>query len=194
MTDYSTYDDNGLLKQLAADDEQAFSEIYNRYWKKLFAMAVNRIKSKADAEDVVHDVFAGLWHNRSRLQITTLENYLAVAVKYTILNVIRKKQYEKHYLETAMGTLNVETVAEDRLQYNWLLQKVQGEVEKLPEKCRLVFKYSRTKGMPVKEIAQQLRISPKTVENQLTRAIRQLRVAFKSTLFSLPLFLFFPFF
>lgn len=185
MSNYSAYDDTELVLQLANGDENAFSEIYNRYWKKLFAMAVNRLRDKSAAEDVVHDVFAGLWHNRHAIEIGKLENYLAVAVKYTILNVIRKRQYEKHYLETAMGTVSAEIVTEQQLQYKWLLQQVQTEVEKLPEKCRLIFKYSRNEGMPVKEIARQLQLSPKTVENQLTRAIRQLRVAVKSTIFTM---------
>ncbi|MFN8253932.1 MAG: RNA polymerase sigma-70 factor [Ferruginibacter sp.] len=188
MTNYSAYDDVGLVQLLANGDEGAFNEIYHRYWTQLFAMAVNRLKDKSAAEDVVHDVFAGLWHNRTAVQIDKLENYLAVAVKYTILNVLRKRQYEKHYLETAIGTVNVEAVTEQQVQYKWLLQKVQTEIEKLPEKCRLIFKYSRNQGMPVKEIARQLHLSPKTVENQLTRAIRQLRVAVKSAIFSLATF------
>lgn len=188
LRNYSAYDDNGLVQLLTANDEKAFAAIYDRYWKKLFAMAVNRLKDKSAAEDVVHDVFAGLWHNRMKLQVHTLENYLAVAVKYTILNSIRKKQYENRYMETAIGTVQVEPVTEQQLQYNWLLQKLQSEIEKLPEKCRLIFKYSRNQGMPVKEIARRMHISPKTVENQLTKAIRHLRVAVKSTLFALVLF------
>jgi RNA polymerase sigma-70 factor (ECF subfamily) len=66
------------------------------------------------------------------------------------------------------------------LHYKRILEKVNKEVEKLPERCRLIFKYSRNNGMPIQSIAKELHISPKTVENQLNKALKQLRTSIKT--------------
>ena len=63
-----------------------------------------------------------------------------------------------------------------------ILELIDTQVEKLPEKCKLIFKYSREQGMPAKEIARELHISQKTVENQLNKALRQLKLATRSFL------------
>ena len=97
MNNYLQYDTKTLLALVKKDDETAFTELYNRFWKKLFAIAYNRLKEIQSAEDIVHDVFAGLWANRQKLQIESLENYLATSVKYMVLNCIRKIERERKY-------------------------------------------------------------------------------------------------
>lgn len=71
---------------------------------------------------------------------------------------------------------------ENSLHYKRILMLVKTEVEKLPEKCRIIFQYSRNEGMSVKQIAKVMDISPKTVENQLNKALRQLRTAVRTFL------------
>jgi len=78
--------------------------------------------------------------------------------------------------------LVTELPIESALHYKRILEIVKIEVEKLPEKCKLIFKYSRNDGMPVKQIAKELHISPKTVENQLNKALKQLKLATRSIL------------
>jgi len=184
LNNYHQYDQQQLLSLLLQDDKAAFTEIYDRYWKKLFVIAFNRIKESQAAEDIVHDVFASLWGNRSHIHIVQLENYLAVAVRYSVLTAIKKKAREKEYQRTAATAPVIEMPVEAALHYKKLLELVRNEVELLPEKCRLIFKYSRDEGMPVKEIARQLKLSPKTVENQLGKALRQLKLATRSLLHS----------
>ncbi len=175
MKDYQSYDNPFLLKLLSKDDELAFTEIYERFWKKLFAIAYKRLKEVETAEDVVQDTFTSLWVNRKKAEIESLENYLAVAVKYTVLAKIKKKQREQVY-NISHQTPVVELTVENSLHYKRILEIVKTEVEKLPEKCRLIFKYSRNEGMAAKQIAQEMGLSPKTVENQLHKAIKQLRL------------------
>lgn len=178
MTDYSTYNDSDLLHLVAQKDENAFTEIYYRYWQKLYAIAYNRLKDAQLAEDTVQEVFTGLWTNNRLTDITSPENYLAVATKYVVLgklkNIIREREsFSRRLLPITDATNTVEADMHSRQ----LMDLLKTEVEKLPEKCRLIFKYSRNEGMPVKQIASRLHISPKTVENQLTKAMRQLRLA-----------------
>lgn len=167
---------------LSKSDELAFAEIYDRFWQKLFAIAYNRLKEIQTAEDIVHDVLVSLWANRERVTIESLENYLATAAKYMVLAKIKKKVRERVYNTTI--TLHRAPVfdlpIESSLHYKYILEMVKNEVEKLPEKCRLIFKCSRNAGMPVKQIATKLNISPKTVENQLNKALKQLKLAAQS--------------
>lgn len=194
MKDYLLYDNLSLLELLSKNDESAFTELYNRFWKKLFTIAYNRLKEVEAAEDIVHDVFAGLWANREGLQIEFLENYLATATKYAVLAKIKKKELERIYKNCNTNTLLFELPVETALHYKQIMEIIKHEVDKLPEKCRLIFKYSRNEGMPVKAIAKELQISPKTVENQLYKAVKQLKLATKSFLHFLISLLFISFF
>lgn len=180
LINYSKYEAEELLHLISQNDEAAFSELYNRFWKKMFAVAYNRLKEMQDAEDIVHDVFVRLWANRQKLEIEELENYLATAVKYGVLSKIKKRAREKKYLKTESSLSVVESGSETKVHYRQILELVKAEVEKLPERCRLIFKYSRDEGMPVKQIASKLSISPKTVENQINKALRQLKTATRS--------------
>lgn len=183
---YTRYSPNELLDLIRQDNEAAFSELYERYWEKLFVIAYNRLRDKADSEDIVHDVFTALWTNRHLHQIDAPENYLAVAVKYAVLNRIKRnirdrEKQTRSAAETPVAECHIETA----LQYKTIIERVKLEVEKLPTHCRLIFLYSREGGLPVKEIARRLHISPKTVENQLGKAVRQLKTAARSLLHSL---------
>lgn len=182
MKENQLYDNKLLLDLLTKSDEPAFTEIYNYFWQKLFAIAYNRLKEIQAAEDIVHDVFASLWANRSKNEIDSLDNYLATAVKYLVLDKIKKKQRERIYNNTSFQTPVTEFTIETSVHYKRILEIVKSEVEKLPEKCRLIFKYSRNEGMPVKQIAKELSISPKTVENQLNKALKQLKLATRTFL------------
>lgn len=185
MENFSSYDNKELLLQLKKDSSKAFTEFYKRYWQKLFAIAYNRLKEIQSAEDIVHDVFTSLWANRQKLQIESLENYLATSVKYMVLNRIRKNERERKYNNGLHTTPVVDFPVETSLHFKRILERVKKEVEKLPEKCKLIFKYSRDEGKPVKQIAKELNISPKTVENQLTKALKQIKSSVKTLFISM---------
>lgn len=174
-----TYSDNDLLHLISADDEKAFTEIYNRYWKIVFAIAYSRLKDAHLAEDILNDVFASLWSNRIKSEINSLSNYLASATKYLVFASIRKKMHEERYY--SFSQLKPELNIEDDYQYKQLYEFASKEIEALPERCRLIFRY-REKGMSNSEIAMQMKISIKTVENQINKAFHHLRFAMKKIL------------
>ena len=98
-----------------------------------------------------------------------------------MLAKIKRKERERIYNSNTLHQSPVfELSIENSLHYKQILEFTKKEVENLPEKCRLIFKYSRNAGMPVKQIAKELNISPKTVENQLNKALKQLKLATKS--------------
>lgn len=191
MAKYESYNNENLLILLAKSDESAFTEMYNRYWKKIFVIAYNRLKEIEEAEDITHDVFASLWSNRTKSKIECLENYLATAAKYSVLAKIKRKERQRLYNVSAEQAPVFELPLEASLHYKKILEIVKDEVEKLPEKCKLIFKYSRNDGMPVKQIAGELNVSPKTVENQINKALKQLRLATKTFIHFMLFLLFF---
>ena len=179
MYNASSYTDEELLFELSQDDRGAFAEIYRRYWSLLLALAYNRLKDLQSAEDIVHDVFASIWHNRQRQEIKTLKNYLATAVKYLVLREIRKKAHYQLYQETELHYTSQENFGDVKFDTKQILCMLQQEIETLPGKCRLIFKLSREEGMSIKQIAKEMDIAPKTVENQLNKALRRLRGTLK---------------
>ncbi|RAJ87294.1 RNA polymerase sigma-70 factor (ECF subfamily) [Chitinophaga dinghuensis] len=164
------------MERLRDNDAAAFTEIYEAYREKLLALAFNRLSDIQAAEDIVQDVFISLWNQRHNHQINNAGAYLATAVKYKILDRFRREQLLRQYQQVYSTDMPVPSNAPDAaLQFKHIQQLLQEEVNKLPEKCRLIFQYSREQGMPVKEIAQTLNISHKTVENQITKALRHLK-------------------
>jgi RNA polymerase sigma-70 factor (family 1) len=172
---YASLENTVLVKLLSKHDEEAFTEIYNRYWQRLFTIAYNRLRETETAEDLVHDVFAGLWNNRHKIEIASLENYLATATKYLVLAKIKRKIRERSFTASIESAPVIEMSSESSAHYKQILERIYEEVELLPEKCRLIFKYSRNEGLTTKQIASQLHLSPKTVENQLNKALNRLK-------------------
>ncbi|PSL47947.1 RNA polymerase sigma-70 factor (ECF subfamily) [Chitinophaga niastensis] len=177
MTDYSNLSDADLVQMINADDHHAFTAIYYRYWKRLYVLAYDRLRSRQMAEDVVQDVLTGLWQRRGQTVIRSLPAYLATANRYAVFT-----QLSKMIPVTTVEALPeaVQAVADDTAQLHFLQQSMQEQLQQLPEKCRLVFDYSRNMGMSNKEIATELRISEKAVEKHITKALQRLRVQFRN--------------
>jgi RNA polymerase sigma-70 factor (ECF subfamily) len=175
---YSVLEDNELLKRVKLSDGKAFDEIYLRYWRKLYALAFYHLKDGVAAEDIVQEIFASLWASRERADIKYLNTYLATATKYAVFHHFAQPSNYTASLEELLTLPAEQPAAESRM----LEKEIQGEINRLPEKCRLVFRYSREEGLGNKGIADKLNISTKAVEKHITRALRQLRVQFRHML------------
>ncbi|HEY8930560.1 MAG TPA: RNA polymerase sigma-70 factor [Mucilaginibacter sp.] len=184
MYNYNILNDKELTGLLQQGDEYAFTEIYNRYWSKLFAVAANKIKELDEAEEIVQDIFVSLWRRREDLaDINTLSAYLAVSVKYRIIKLLDKQARQQQYSDY---TQYVKTLADDStqqwLEFEELRTRIANFVADLPEKCRLVYQLSRDSGLSHKKIAEELSISEKTVEAHLSKALKTLRTRLSSFL------------
>jgi RNA polymerase sigma-70 factor (family 1) len=178
------YTDAELLVLLAKEssEQEAFTLLYNRFWETLFAIAYNRLKEVQVAEDIVHDVFCSIWHNRHSISPNNLKAYLAASVKYIVLAHLRRKEYfRKYQLENKLTSEEVPS-PEDEPHYRQILNMMEEEINELPDACKLIFKCSRELGMSSKEIAAQFHISPKTVDNQINKALHRIRIRMKGIL------------
>ncbi|MEC5146503.1 sigma-70 family RNA polymerase sigma factor [Chitinophaga sp. 212800010-3] len=168
--------DIALLQRLYQADEAAFTEIFRRYWEKLYAIAYNRLRIRTAAEDVVQEVLASLWQRRNELNIQHLPGYLATATRYAVFRQISRLLPDQPIEATDAVLQPAEDPAMDLLDYYSLQQRLNQAIDGLPEKCRLVFLYSRRDQLSNKEIAATLQLSEKTVEAHLTKALKHLRL------------------
>jgi len=184
MSIYTTYSDEELTALLKQEDHVAFTELYNRYWRKLFVVAANKLKDNAAAEELAQDIFVDIWHRRSTITIqTTFRAYLAVALKYKIIDLMAKANhrymYEEHLSQT--NTL-VDDYTQQWLSFEELQSRLAHLVNELPEKCKIVYQL-REEGFSYVQIATRLGIAERTVESHLNKAIKTIRSKIKMYLF-----------
>ncbi|WP_291909041.1 RNA polymerase sigma-70 factor [Chitinophaga sp. CB10] len=163
------------MMSLREGDNTAFTEIYNRYWKKLLAIAYHHSGDKTIAEEIVQEVFIGLWNRRQELYIDHVAAYLATAVRLAVFKQYAREK-RRAEIKAAVTDPVLSSWDEEKIYSRFQQQYIQGIVEQLPEKCRLVFRLSREEGLSIPEIAQKLGIAEKTAEAHLTKALRELRV------------------
>ncbi len=179
--------DQKLVKLIAKDNELAFTQLFDKYWKSLSNAAYKVLKDRDAAHDIVQDIFINLWAKRKSVDIEHVSSYLHTAVKYRVINCIHKNEVPMLSLDFVDGFKNLNSTEElmDLMELDEVLKK---SVEELPEQCRKIFRMSRFDYMSNKEIAQQLHLSVRTVENHIANALRLLRPKVKHLIFAILFF------
>lgn len=175
MTDYSTYSDSELLQLLSKDDHDAFDALYRRHWEELYTSAYFILKHQSACKDIVQDVFIWLWEKRSTLQISSIRPYLKAAVRFKIANLIRgdriRESFYNQILEYTQSTAPTPSEIAEAKQMQAIIQEV---INQLPAQCKVIYKLRRDEKLSNQQIAEQLGISVKTVENQITIAQKRI--------------------
>ncbi len=154
-------------------DEQYLKLLFKEYYKNLCLFARQYVHDNEKVEDLVQDVFLNIWEkgelNASENQV---KNYLYTSVRNRCLNYIR----DNRKFDNNSDVLQVENIHEsNRIEYRELEKLIRTTIDSLPEKCREVFELSRFKGLKYQQIAELMGISVKTVEAQMSKALRVLR-------------------
>jgi RNA polymerase sigma-70 factor (ECF subfamily) len=158
-------------------NENAFSMLYSRHWLDLYKFSFFILRDQDACKDIIQDVFVWVWEHRKELKIQTPKSYLKTAVKYKIANYIRSGKIRESFFEE-VAKCNFDTSlpgVDEFAELRELHQIIQISVLNLPLKCREIFRLSREANLSNQEIAEQLGISIKTVENQMTIALRRIR-------------------
>jgi len=184
MKEYGKLSDLELIGLLRQDDQAAFTEIYNRYWKKLYTAAANKLTDFNEAEDIVQKIFITIWNRRTAIEIkSSLASYLAVSVKYHVFKSLDRSFRQKHFSDKKAADAILE-ISDDStqqwLEFQEIRKTLESLVAELPEKCRLVYQLSREQGYSQKQIATELDISEKTVEAHMSRALKTLKTGLRS--------------
>ncbi|MEM7110341.1 MAG: RNA polymerase sigma-70 factor [Bacteroidota bacterium] len=174
-----------IIQSIKNGDNEAFEELFKRYYNPLFNLAFGILKTEDTAEEQVQEVFIKLWERRSMLKMDTkLFSYLVVSVRNRCYNCIRDQKVEKKYAESQVQQYRDQIFSEEYNQYDEaLIGKLHQAIDQMPEKCREVFKLSRFEGLSHKQIAERLSISTKTIENHITKGMKILRAKLLSALF-----------
>lgn len=171
-----------LIDRLKENDEAALSIIYKKYWQPLYISAFNILKDKQVCEDIIQELFIKLWNNRHEIEITiSLKAYLYASIRYGVYRQIRLGAVRTEIYDNLLERLH-SPAAYGNIEYKELIVQVNTVVNKLPEKCKEVYKLSREEHLSHKQIAERLNISTKTVENHLTKALHHLRTSLSATL------------
>lgn len=171
--------DPEIVNAIRQGDEAAFERTFRQYYDRLCNYANSLLKEADEAEEVVQTVFLTIWEKRGDLEITlSLKSYLYRAVHNHCLNRFKHaavREVHRDYTENFLAQ-SYESVTEV-IHANELEQRIEAAVSSLPEQCQIAFRMSRFEELKYQEIADQLDISIKTVENQIGKALKILRSA-----------------
>ena len=160
--------------------EEGFTLLFRRYHAVLCNHALRFVWSKEVAQDLVSDVFFNFWKNKEFIQISTsYRAYLFRAVRNGCYNYVTRELSRRAPIESLENWENQTPRPDQILHFDELQHKVENIIAQLPPQCKRVFLLSRFEGKKYAEIADELKISPKTVEMHISKALQQFRNALK---------------
>ena len=176
---YDNYSLTELQHRIATEaDERAYTALFMRFAGPLNQFATALLHKPEVAEEIVSDVFIRVWEKRESLdQVSNLKMYLYVSVRNHCVNYKRANKYPEtldldkipgEFLATGLCDPLQATIARQ------LHKRVFEAIAMLPPKCNLIFRLAKNDGLKIREIAELLDVSPKTVENQLTIAVKKM--------------------
>ncbi len=166
--------ENELVAKLKQGDSFAFDKIFNIYSHKLYGFALRYLKSEADAEELVHNVFVKIWEKHKTINLeNSFQSFLFTITYNDILKFFRSKAYYNSYVnETKITSTASINYSADRVEYASVIEYIDTLIEKLPEKRKQIFIKSRKEGLSSKEIAKELHMTSGTVDNNISEAIK----------------------
>jgi RNA polymerase sigma-70 factor (ECF subfamily) len=167
-----------LAIRIMLGDEQAFELLFRKYYVRLCAFANKFLNDPEEAREVVQEVFTKIWEGRDEIDPEdSFKSYLFKVTQNLCINKLRRRKVESRYVEIykQVYTEHSDFSAIDSLFGKELEEQIAISFGKLPTECRKIFELSRIEGLKYKEIAENLQISIKTVEAQMSKALRLLR-------------------
>lgn len=164
------------LQQLERGSREAFDALYLYYYPKVRMFLLSLTKEDEIAKDLAQDIFVKIWINRSTISsVSDFSSYLFSSCKNTLYNYYQHNLVKEKYVSSLQGMPNYAEFMEDDVFATELNGLIQSTIANMPSKRRAIFVMSRTEGMTNGEIAEKLKISKRTVENQITLALSMLR-------------------
>ncbi|SHO60966.1 RNA polymerase sigma-70 factor (ECF subfamily) [Algoriphagus zhangzhouensis] len=169
-----------IAKNLQNGCQKAFEEVYNQYHKKIFGFCIKYGLNQSEAEEITQIVFIKVWENRNKIDPEKkLYSYILTMSKNIIIDSFKAKIKYQAAKEYQMNFMKPVNNVEQNIHLTELQSSIEEALTKLPERRREVFELSRIQGLSNKEIANQLGISIKTVENHLNLALQDFKEVFK---------------
>ena len=157
--------------------EAAFEQLFKTHFRGLHAYAITLLKDEIAGEEIVQNVFFKFWERRSQLVIeTSPKAYLYKAVYHDCLNYIKHQKVKSaHAMHVVRQSNDRVENASGKVLQGELKEKIHQAMNELPEQCRTIFQMSRFEGLKYQEIADEMGLSVKTIENQMGKALKLMR-------------------
>lgn len=165
-----------LAERIMNSDEKSFNKLFDLLWEPLFVFAKSLIMDEEKSKDIVQDVWIDYWNRRSKIENTNIKSYLFQAVKHRIYNHFRDNSFTTTQLNVIENLPSLSEIDENHDLEN-LQQIINIEISKLPERSKEIFSLSKLDGFNNEGIANKLGISKRSVENQLSQALKIVRPA-----------------
>lgn len=178
------------MESLQRGDADAFDKLFGKYSSRLYAFGIKYLRSKEDAEGLVQGVFLKIWENRKKLKNeSSFQSYIFTIAYNDMCNIFRKRVSMRQYHDNVSRELTEAMQnTDDRADFKSVLEQVDRLIELLPDQQKTVFLKSRKEGLSTKEIARELNLSPGTVDNYISSALKFLRVKLGSDNLAMLLF------
>jgi len=176
--------DSPLVSSLKRGDQHAFEKLFRRYAQKLFVFSLSYLKNEPDAEEVVQEVFLKVWDKRSTLKTdTSFQSYLFTIAFNSIKKSFNRKAKTDQYKVDLTDKLDAgQDPVDYENNYQLVLDKLERFIDEMPERRKEIFLQRKQRGKPVKQIAEEMGVSVKTIENQITEAMHFLKKKFEDEL------------
>jgi len=170
------------FRKIKEGDIHAFESLFRSYYEPLCSYACRFVGDMETAEEIVQDLFYILWKDRQNLNIfTSVNGYLYRSVRNKSLQQVEKMRVRDAYRTSFAENTLVETITpQDELEYKELERQIEETLRRLPERRQKIFNMNRMEGKKYNEIAQELHISVKTVEAEISKTLQVLRAGFHS--------------
>lgn len=164
------------IKALNNGDRDEFTALYNYYWRQVYNFSRLYLRNEHVIEEVVQDVFIKIWEKREIISDNeNLKGLLFIITRNLIFGKFRKDVNETFYKLSVLNAVEQSYSIEEEIEANDLKNYIDLLVDELPLRCREIFLLSRRDNKTYKEIATLLSISEKTVENQISKALKYLK-------------------
>lgn len=177
MGTYSAYTDQELTALLKDGDELAYRQLYNSYWAQTYNNIYKRLKDHDKAEDITQDIFLQLWVKREVVNIENMGAYLFTAARNSVFRAMEKQARLIPIVELLTDLESIHDHADGHLLTVEFMKAYEALVSALPEGQQTIFRMRFNEDLSPDEIAAALGLSPKTVRNQLGKAIATLRAS-----------------
>jgi RNA polymerase sigma-70 factor (ECF subfamily) len=176
--------DIDLHQRILNGEKSSFKDLFEKYYPDLVRFVYLYVQDRDSAEDIVQEFFVQFWIKRQEKNISkSVKSYLYRSVRNKALNYLRDKKNDIP-INSEANLFSSSASKEDDIYFDYeiIRREVKSAIESLPEKCKQIFNLSRNDNLTYKEIAEELNISTKTVESQMSIALNKLRKSLKPIL------------
>lgn len=169
-------DDSLLLQHIVNGDKNAFEILYEKYWKSSLSEAYKRLKDSDQAKDIVQEIFTHIWLKRESLHIDNFPAYLHIAIRNRVFKLLEKQKLTNPFFDFLESLPATHSQPDANLLFKEFLTAYENLINTLPPKRQIIFRLRFQEDLSTTDIAKQLGLSRKTVQNQLGKSFDQLKM------------------